>query len=84
MGYIPQAIYLFDGSISDNVTFGRPYDKIKLIEALKRANIYDFILTKSGIKTLVGEGGVQLSGGQKQRVGIARALYGDPEGVGIR
>jgi ATP-binding cassette, subfamily B, bacterial PglK len=76
VGYIPQAIYLFDGSISDNVTFGRPYDKIKLIEALKRANIYDFILTKSGIKTLVGEGGVQLSGGQKQRVGIARALYG--------
>jgi ABC-type bacteriocin/lantibiotic exporter with double-glycine peptidase domain len=41
--------------------------------------IFDFLQTKAGIDTLVGEGGIQLSGGQKQRVAIARALYGEPE-----
>jgi ABC-type bacteriocin/lantibiotic exporter with double-glycine peptidase domain len=43
------------------------------------ANIFDFLQTKAGIETLVGEGGIQLSGGQKQRVAIARALYREPE-----
>lgn len=79
IGYIPQSIYLFDGTISKNVTFGRNYDEAKLIDVLKQANIYDFIMQKEGLNTMVGEGGIQLSGGQKQRIGIARALYGDPE-----
>jgi ATP-binding cassette subfamily B protein/ATP-binding cassette subfamily C protein len=79
IGYIPQSIYLFDGTIADNVTFGRTYDKDKLVNILKQSNIYDLIMKKDGLNTMVGEGGIQLSGGQKQRIGIARALYGDPE-----
>ncbi|MGJ0342189.1 ABC transporter ATP-binding protein [Aliarcobacter cryaerophilus] len=79
VGYIPQAIYLFDGTVAENVAFGYEYDKENIIEVLKKANIYDFLSSKEGIDTLVGEGGIQLSGGQKQRIGIARALYSNPE-----
>ena len=79
IGYIPQSIYLFDGTVGENVAFGYEYDKGKIIKVLKKANIYDFLSSKEGIDTLVGDGGIQLSGGQKQRIGIARALYSDPE-----
>ena len=79
IGYIPQSIYLFDGTIAQNVVFGREYNEIKLIKALKQASIYSFMLEKDGLDTMVGEGGIQVSGGQKQRIGIARALYGNPE-----
>ena len=79
VGYIPQSIYLFDGTVGENVAFGYEYDKERIIEVLKKANIYDFLSSKEGIDTLVGDGGIQLSGGQKQRIGIARALYSDPE-----
>ena len=79
VGYIPQSIYLFDGTVGENVAFGYEYDKEKIMEVLKKANIYDFLSSKEGIDTLVGDGGIQLSGGQKQRIGIARALYSDPE-----
>lgn len=79
IGYIPQTIYLFDGTVAENVMFGCDYNENKLIESLQKANIYDFLLTKGGINTQVGEGGIQLSGGQKQRIGIARALYLEPE-----
>jgi ATP-binding cassette, subfamily B, bacterial PglK len=79
IGYIPQAIYLFDGTVAANVVFGRAYDDAKIIQVLRQANIYDFLCMHEGIATKVGEGGVTLSGGQKQRIAIARALYGDPE-----
>lgn len=79
VGYIPQNIYLFDGSVADNIVFGREYNEEKLISVLKQARIYDFLMEKDGLKSRVGEHGVMLSGGQKQRVAIARALYGDPE-----
>ncbi|WP_107785705.1 ABC transporter ATP-binding protein [Campylobacter concisus] len=79
VGYIPQSIYLFDGTVGENVAFGYEYDKERIIKVLKKANIYDFLSSKEGIDTLVGDGGIQLSGGQKQRIGIARALYSDPE-----
>jgi len=79
IGYIPQQVYLFDGTIAQNVCFGRDLDKSLLEAALKQANILDFLQTKQGVDTLVGEDGVQLSGGQKQRIAIARALYGQPE-----
>ena len=79
VGYIPQQVYLFDGTIAENVCFGRNEDKHLLETVLRQANIFDFLQTKQGLNTLVGEGGVQLSGGQKQRIAIARALYGQPE-----
>ena len=79
IGYIPQQVYLFDGTIADNVCFGRELDVQKLELALKQANIFEFVQKKQGVDTLVGEGGIQLSGGQKQRIAIARALYGQPE-----
>ena len=79
IGYIPQAIYLFDGTVGENVSFGYEYNEEKVIEALKKASIYEFLLTKEGVNTKVGDGGVKLSGGQKQRIGIARALYNDPD-----
>lgn len=79
VGYISQQVYLFDSTIEENVCFGRKIDQSLLEKVLKQANIFDFLQTKKGVKTLVGEGGVQLSGGQKQRIAIARALYGQPE-----
>lgn len=79
IGYISQRTYLFDGTIADNVCFGRKLDEMLLDKVLHQANIFDFLQTKQGINTLVGEGGIQLSGGQKQRIAIARALYGQPE-----
>jgi ATP-binding cassette, subfamily B, bacterial PglK len=78
IGYIPQDIYLFDGTVAENVSFGNAYDEQKVVRCLKKANIYDFLCNGSGLQTLVGENGILLSGGQKQRIGIARALYGDP------
>ncbi|MFA6527615.1 MAG: ABC transporter ATP-binding protein [Candidatus Babeliales bacterium] len=79
IGYIPQSIYLFDGTVADNVVFGRSYDEQKLIQVLCMAKMYDFLCEGKGLATWVGEGGVALSGGQRQRIAIARALYGDPE-----
>ncbi len=79
VGYIPQSIYLFDGTIAENITFGRPHDEQRVVNALVKANIYDFLLTQQGLETRVGEGGIKLSGGQKQRIAIARALYNNPE-----
>jgi len=79
IGYIPQNIYLFDGTVAENVSFGSKTDENKIINALKTARIWEFLESKDGLLTRVGEGGIQLSGGQKQRIGIARALYNDPE-----
>jgi len=79
IGYIPQTIYLFDGTVADNVSFGSDYNEEKIKTALIKANIWDFLSQKDGIHTLVGDAGIQLSGGQQQRICIARALYDDPE-----
>lgn len=80
IGYIPQTIYLFDGTVAQNVALGETIDEKKMIEVLKKANIWDFLKEHhQGLETKVGEGGVKLSGGQKQRIAIARALYSDPE-----
>jgi len=79
IGYIPQSIYLYDGTVGENVAFGSVFNEERIIKVLKMANIWDYLQEKEGINSKVGEGGVQLSGGQRQRIGIARALYDDPE-----
>ncbi len=83
LSYVPQSIYLIDGTIKDNVALGvapENFDEELLIRVLKMAELHDFVeeLPK-GIDTMVGERGVKLSGGQRQRIGIARALYYKPE-----
>ena len=79
IGYIPQDIYLFDGTVADNVAFGSQPDNERIKNVLKMANIWDFLEAREGLSTRVGDGGIQLSGGQLQRIGIARALYDDPQ-----
>lgn len=80
IGYIPQNVYLFDGTVADNVAFGTIIDETRVKEVLRQANILEFLEShQDGIYTRVGEGGINLSGGQKQRIAIARALYDDPE-----
>jgi ABC-type multidrug transport system fused ATPase/permease subunit len=80
IGYIPQSIYLFDGTVAQNVTFGKPINNNQIKESLRQANILEFLESyHEGINTIVGEGGIKLSGGQRQRIAIARALYGNPE-----
>jgi len=84
LGYVPQYIYLSDDTITNNIAFGIPYEKIdqKAVEhAARISNLHDFIISElpNGYQTIVGERGIRLSGGERQRVGIARALYHDPE-----
>lgn len=83
LGYIPQTIYLSDDTIRNNIAFGirsEDIDDKAIEEALKKAQLYDFVQTlEKGLDTFVGDRGVRLSGGQRQRIGIARALYYNPE-----
>jgi ABC-type multidrug transport system fused ATPase/permease subunit len=80
VGYIPQSIYLFDGTVAQNVALDRLVDYERIRVVLQQANILEFLEKEhQGIHTMVGEGGVKLSGGQRQRIAIARALYGNPE-----
>ena len=77
---VPQDIFLFGGSIGENIRYGDPEaSPEQIIEAAKQANAWDFIdRFPEGLDTLVGERGTQLSGGQRQRVAIARALLKNP------
>ena len=79
IAHVPQAIYLADISLAENIAFGTPRDKIdieKVRSAARKAHIADFIESlPQGYQGLVGERGIRLSGGQRQRIGIARALY---------
>lgn len=77
---VPQDVLLFGGTIRENINYGRlEADPESIIEAAKRANAHDFIMSfPEGYDTVVGERGVKLSGGQRQRIAIARALLKDP------
>lgn len=81
MAIVPQDIFLFGGSIRENIAYGRKGASDAMIEeAARKANAWDFISKfPDGLNTLVGERGMQLSGGQRQRVAIARAVLKDPK-----
>ena len=79
IAHVPQHIYLFDGSIAENIAFGIPFNEINhelVREVAHQSQLSGFIAQlEDGYKSILGEHGARLSGGQRQRVGIARALY---------
>lgn len=80
IGLVQQDVYLFDGTLRDNIAYGRPgATDTEVEEAARKANIHEFIASlPEGYDTVVGERGSRLSGGQKQRVAIARVFLKDP------
>ena len=80
IGIVSQETYLFNASIRENLLYAKPdVTEDELIEACKKANIWDFVSTQEdGLDTMVGNRGLKLSGGEKQRISIARVLLKDP------
>ena len=80
IGLVQQDVYLFGGSIKENIAYGKPSASMEeIMDAAKKANIHDFIMSlPDGYDTFVGERGTRLSGGQKQRISIARVFLKNP------
>lgn len=81
IGYVPQRVTLFDGTLGQNValTWEEDYDRDKVLEVLEKAQLTSLVESRDlGLDARLGERGTTLSGGQQQRLGIARALYADP------
>ena len=77
---VTQRVYIFNDTIASNVAYGYEIDEIRVIEVLKQAHAYDFVMQmKKGVNTILDEFGTNLSGGQRQRIAIARALYKNPK-----
>ena len=79
VGYLPQGVELFDGSLAENIARFGVVDMSKVQDAARAVGLHEFIMAlPQGYDSPVGRDGAMLSGGQRQRVGLARAIYGDP------
>jgi len=79
IGYLPQDVELFDGTVAENIARFREADSSEIIAAARKAGLHEAILKlPKGYDSPIGEAGASLSGGQKQRIALARALFGDP------